>query len=92
MVFGPDGALYVSNWGAADDNFSWTSVQRVELFRDFAQKMTLPGLVSVMNRAATEDLRAVDVWPDIRDVKRIRVKGTKAQAQLLAGWLRSRLI
>jgi acyl-homoserine lactone acylase PvdQ len=55
-------------WGAADDNFAWSSVQRVELFRDFAPKMTLPGLVSVMNRAATEDLRAVDVWPVINDV------------------------
>jgi hypothetical protein len=31
------------------------------------------------------------LWPDIADVKRIRVKGTAAQAHLLAGWLRSRL-
>jgi hypothetical protein len=31
------------------------------------------------------------LWPEIRDVKRIRVKGTEAQAHLLAGWLRSRL-
>ncbi|MDX6401001.1 MAG: hypothetical protein QOF27_1607 [Gaiellaceae bacterium] len=31
------------------------------------------------------------LWPDIADVKAIRVTGTAAQAQLLAGWLRSRL-
>jgi len=31
------------------------------------------------------------LWPDIADAGRIRVKGTAAQAQLLAGWLRSRL-
>lgn len=31
------------------------------------------------------------LWPDIADVQKIRVKGTAAQAHLLAGWLRSRL-
>lgn len=31
------------------------------------------------------------LWPGIADVKAIRVTGTAAQAQLLAGWLRSRL-
>ena len=31
------------------------------------------------------------LWPEIAGVERIRVKGTAAQAQLLAGWLRSRL-
>jgi hypothetical protein len=31
------------------------------------------------------------LWPDIADVGGIRVKGTSAQAYLLAGWLRSRL-
>jgi hypothetical protein len=31
------------------------------------------------------------LWPDIADVRTIRVTGTEAQAQLLAGWLRSRL-
>jgi glucose-6-phosphate dehydrogenase assembly protein OpcA len=31
------------------------------------------------------------LWPRIADAQRIRVKGTAAQAQLLAGWLRSRL-
>jgi glucose-6-phosphate dehydrogenase assembly protein OpcA len=31
------------------------------------------------------------LWPGIGAVKRIKVTGTEAQAQLLAGWLRSRL-
>jgi glucose-6-phosphate dehydrogenase assembly protein OpcA len=31
------------------------------------------------------------LWPEIAKVERIRVTGTEAQAQLLAGWLRSRL-
>ena len=31
------------------------------------------------------------LWPGIADVRRIRVTGTAAQANLLAGWLRSRL-
>jgi len=31
------------------------------------------------------------LWPDIADVGTIRVRGTEAQAYLLAGWLRSRL-
>ena len=31
------------------------------------------------------------LWPGIEDVKTIEVTGTEAQANLLAGWLRSRL-
>ena len=31
------------------------------------------------------------LWPGIADVRRLRVKGTAAQAHLLAGWLRARL-
>jgi acyl-homoserine lactone acylase PvdQ len=56
------------NWNAADDNFSWSSTQRVELFKGIDQNVTVPELTSVMNRAATQDLRAVEVWPLIRDV------------------------
>jgi hypothetical protein len=31
------------------------------------------------------------LWPGIANVKRIKVTGTEAQANLLSGWLRSRL-
>ncbi|HEX6712917.1 MAG TPA: penicillin acylase family protein [Thermoleophilaceae bacterium] len=69
-----DGALLnwnnrpAKNWGAADDNFAWSSTQRVELFKGIDQNVTVPELTSVMNRAATQDLKAVEVWPVIKDV------------------------
>jgi len=59
------------------------------------------GLTEIFDRVAVSDIawartgrwRALlaSLWPGIADVKRIRVAGTAAQAQLLAGWLRSRL-
>src|SRR4051794_11461865 len=56
------------NWGAADDTLAWSSTHRVQLFKGIDQNVTLPELVSVMNRAATQDLRAVEVWPTIKGV------------------------
>ena len=59
------------------------------------------GLVDIFDRVAVSDIAwartsrwrpmLASLWPDIAGVKRIRVQGTGAQAQLLAGWLRSRL-
>jgi glucose-6-phosphate dehydrogenase assembly protein OpcA len=59
------------------------------------------GLVEVFDRVAVSDIAwtrtsrwrpmLASLWPEIRDVERIRVTGTEAQAHLLAGWLRSRL-
>ena len=59
------------------------------------------GLTGVFDRVAVSDIAwtrtsrwrpmLASLWPDIAGVKRIRVKGTAAQAYLLAGWLRSRL-
>ncbi len=57
-------------WGAADGNWSYGSVQRKDLLtaalgtgkRDAAQ------LVAAANKAATQDLRVVEVWPAIADV------------------------
>jgi acyl-homoserine lactone acylase PvdQ len=71
---GNDGIL--TNWnnkpargfGAADDEYSYGSVQRVELFKGFKRKLALHQLVGVMNRAATRDLRGVEVWPVIAAV------------------------
>jgi hypothetical protein len=58
-------------------------------------------LVSLFERAAVSDIawartsrwraHLASLWPDIADVSSIRVTGTAAQAQLLCGWLRSRL-
>ncbi|HEY2543403.1 MAG TPA: OpcA/G6PD domain-containing protein, partial [Gaiellaceae bacterium] len=49
--------------------------------------------VSDIAWARTSRWRALlaTLWPDIADVSTIRVKGTHAQALLIAGWLRSRL-
>jgi Glucose-6-phosphate dehydrogenase subunit len=59
------------------------------------------GLAQVFDRVAVSDiawartsrwrLMLASLWPAIAEVQRIQVTGTVAQAQLLAGWLRSRL-
>jgi glucose-6-phosphate dehydrogenase assembly protein OpcA len=65
----------------------------------------LPGpyaqLAEVFERVTVSDIawartsrwraQLASLWPEIGGVKRINVRGTKAQACLLAGWLRSRL-
>jgi glucose-6-phosphate dehydrogenase-like protein OpcA len=58
-------------------------------------------LSSQFDRAAVSDIawartsrwRALlaSLWPDIADVSSVRVTGTRAQALLIVGWLRSRL-
>ena len=58
-------------------------------------------LADVFDRAVVSDIAwartsrwrpaLASLWPEIADVKTIRVEGTAAQAHLLAGWLRSRL-
>ena len=58
-------------FAAADDAFSWGSVQRVQLLeRGIAarRRHTLASVVGAMNAAATQDLRAAVVWPLVRDV------------------------
>jgi glucose-6-phosphate dehydrogenase assembly protein OpcA len=49
--------------------------------------------VSDIAWARTERWRSLlaSLWPGIKDVKELRVHGTRAQGYLLAGWLRSRL-
>ncbi|HSL64100.1 MAG TPA: penicillin acylase family protein [Gaiellaceae bacterium] len=78
QVVNPGGGALL-NWNnrpapgfaAGDDGWSWGSVQRVELLqRGIASRRrhTLASVVAAMNRAATQDLRVVEVWPLIRDV------------------------
>ena len=58
---------------AADDQWSYGSVQRVELLgRGIAARRThtLATVVGAMNRAATQDLRAVEALPHLLDVIR----------------------
>jgi acyl-homoserine lactone acylase PvdQ len=73
----PSGAILnwnnrpAANVGSADSNFSYGSVHRVDLLRaavSTRKKHSLATLTSAMNKAATQDLRAVRVWPIIRAV------------------------
>ncbi len=55
-------------WGAASDNYSYGPIHRVQLYSGFGKGMTEASDVSIMNRAASQDLRALKVWPVIRQV------------------------
>ncbi|HEX8714800.1 MAG TPA: penicillin acylase family protein, partial [Solirubrobacteraceae bacterium] len=55
-------------WGAASDTFSWGPVHRVQMFTGFTNRMTEAKDAGVMNNAATQDLRAIKVWPVIEQV------------------------
>ena len=55
-------------WGAASNNWGYGAVHRVQLYRGFHKGMRLNDDVSIMNRAATEDLRVIKVWPIIERV------------------------
>ncbi|MGZ8692009.1 MAG: glucose-6-phosphate dehydrogenase assembly protein OpcA [Gaiellaceae bacterium] len=71
------------------------STEWPELPRTYAQ------LAEVFDRVVVSDIawartsrwrrQLASLWPGIGHVERIRVTGTAPQAQLLAGWLRSRL-
>ena len=73
----PKGGLLVSwnnkpaaGFGAADNNWAFQSVHRYELLTGFKRRNRLHDVLSVVNRAATQDLRAVEVWPVINAVLR----------------------
>ncbi len=51
-----------------DTEHSYGSMQRVSMFDEWPRAVELTDVVSVMNRAATEDWRATKVWPLIRQV------------------------
>jgi glucose-6-phosphate dehydrogenase assembly protein OpcA len=63
--------------------------------------MPYPRLAEIFDRVAVSDIawartsrwrpQLASLWPGIKDVKTIEVTGTEAQANLLVGWLRSRL-
>lgn len=55
-------------FNSADDTWQYGSVHRVEMFKGLEKKNRLEDVVGVMNRAATTDLRAEEVWPAIREV------------------------
>lgn len=79
-------------FSAADDDWSLGSVQRVELLaRGIAARKThsLASVVSAMNRAATQDLRAVEVLHLVSDVLRSAPGGSPRglhMLQLMETW------
>ena len=85
---------------------AWELVDTVDrLIVDSTEWDELPAayaqLTGVFDRVVVSDIawartsrwrrQLASLWPGIRNVERIRVTGTAAQAELLAGWLRSRL-
>jgi len=66
----------ITNWnnkpaagfGAADNNWSYQSVQRNNLFTGFKRRNRLHEVLGVANRAATQDLRAIEAWPVVNRV------------------------
>jgi acyl-homoserine lactone acylase PvdQ len=55
-------------WGAASDEWNYGPVHRVQMFTGFKEGMSLADDASIMNKAATEDLRAAEDWPLIEEV------------------------
>jgi acyl-homoserine lactone acylase PvdQ len=66
----------ITNWnnkpaagfGAADDNWTYQAVHRNNLLSGFKRRNRLHDVLSVANRAATQDLRAIEVWPVVNRV------------------------
>jgi acyl-homoserine lactone acylase PvdQ len=78
-----------ANVGASDSNFAYGPVHRNDLLRTAVagrKKHSLVTLTAAMNRAATQDLRAVRVWPVIREVLRTG-SAPSARAEAAAGLL-----
>ncbi len=55
-------------WGAASDNWSYGPIHRVQMYSGFTTGMNEAADVTIMDRAATQDLRALKVWPVIQRV------------------------
>jgi acyl-homoserine lactone acylase PvdQ len=71
-------------WSSADDKYSFGSIYRMQLIRNFIQhdiaggrKMNAAELVSAMDEAATQDIRSVQLWPLLKEVL-----GTPSDPQL----------
>ena len=66
----------IKNWngssargfGSSDSNWANQSVQRADLLTGFKRRNRLIDVLRVVNRAATQDLRVVRVWPVINRV------------------------
>jgi acyl-homoserine lactone acylase PvdQ len=92
----PRGGLFL-NWNNkaapgymhGDEVHSYGSVHRVDMFDRIPRRADIVDMVSVMNRAATEDVRVTEVWPVIVRVLRGSQPPdalTGQAAELLGAW------
>jgi acyl-homoserine lactone acylase PvdQ len=76
-----------ANVGASDDNWSFGPIQRVQLLQKQLDsrkgKLTLADVASAMNGAATQDLRAVLLLPDVAAVLQTGPAPDPRAAQML---------
>jgi acyl-homoserine lactone acylase PvdQ len=72
-------------WPSADDTWDYQSTYRVDLLTRAlpAGKVTLPQVVNAMNKAATQDIRAVVVQPTISQLLRGGAAAPSARDQKL---------
>jgi glucose-6-phosphate dehydrogenase assembly protein OpcA len=72
------------------DSSEWRNVPKA-----YARLEKLFGSVAVSDIAFSRTLpwrrRLGELWPEIRGIEKLRVEGPRADAELVAGWLRSRL-
>jgi len=73
-------------FAAADDNFSYGTIQRSQLLSRNLKpgKNTVTDVVRAMNKSATQDLRAIAVWPVINSYLALTPAPTQRDAQLRA--------
>ena len=72
-------------WPAADDTWDYQSTYRVDLLRKAlpSGKLTLAQVVAAMNKAATQDIRAVVDWPLISKVLHAAAPPNQLDAAML---------
>jgi glucose-6-phosphate dehydrogenase assembly protein OpcA len=72
------------------DSSEWRDVRKA-----YARLEKLFGSVAVSDIAFSRTLpwrrQLAELWPGIRGIEKLRVEGPRADAELVAGWLRSRL-
>jgi acyl-homoserine lactone acylase PvdQ len=75
------------DYAAPDDQWSWGQVERVQLLQSALaakKKHTPASVVAAMNQAATQDLRAVQVWPAIATMLGKGTAPSARDAQMVA--------
>ncbi len=76
-----------AGWPAADNQWSWGSIQRVQELKNAVARqktLTLGSVVAAMNRAATQDLRDALVLPAVQAVLKTGPAPSPREQQMLA--------